>query len=238
MTPGAGASGAATATNEWATAAHAGAYLDRGPEWPPHRFEGEAVLLALLASDGARSEDRARPLRRVLDLGTGDGRLLAAVLAAHPEVESAVAVDGSPTMIQAARRRFAGGPVPVQVVEHNLDHPLPAHRLGRFDAVISGFAIHHCSDGRKRDLYAEVAAVLEPGGWFCNLEHVASPTLAVHGAFFRAIGMDPADEDPSNQLAPVAAQLRWLEDAGFVDVDCYWKWREEALLAGARAGGR
>ncbi len=39
MTPG-------TATNEWATASHAGAYLDRGPEWPPHRFEGEAVLLA------------------------------------------------------------------------------------------------------------------------------------------------------------------------------------------------
>jgi hypothetical protein len=36
-----------TATNEWAMPAHAGAYLDRGPDWPPHRFEGESVLLAL-----------------------------------------------------------------------------------------------------------------------------------------------------------------------------------------------
>jgi hypothetical protein len=34
-----------TATNEWAMPAHAGAYLDRGPDWPPHRFVGEAVLL-------------------------------------------------------------------------------------------------------------------------------------------------------------------------------------------------
>jgi len=222
------------ATNEWATAAHAGAYLDRGPEWPPHRFEGEAVLLALLASGGTGP---VRPVRRVLDLGTGDGRLLAAVLAAHPEVDSAVAVDASPTMVHAARQRFAGGAVAVQVVEHNLELPLPAHRLGRFDTVISSFAIHHCPDGRKRELYAEAAAILEPGGWFCNLEHVASSTPAIHAAFFHAIDVDPADEDPSNKLAPVAAQLGWLEDAGFVDVDCYWKWREEALLAGARPGG-
>ncbi|MGH9126287.1 MAG: class I SAM-dependent methyltransferase [Acidimicrobiales bacterium] len=218
-----------TATNEWATAAHAGAYLDRGPEWPPHRFEGEAVLLALLASGGGVR-------RRVLDLGTGDGRLLAVVLSAHPEVESAAAVDGSPTMLAAARRRFAGGPVPVQVVERNLDHPLPGHRLGRFDAVISSFAIHHCPDDRKRELYAEVAAMLEPGGWFCNLEHVASPTAAVHAAFFEAIGMDPADEDPSNKLVDVSTQLGWLREAGLTDVDCYWKWREEALLAGVKPG--
>lgn len=216
-----------TATNEWATPAHAGAYLDRGPEWPPHRFEGEAVLLALLASGGGVR-------RRVLDLGTGDGRLLAVVLAAHSEVESAAAVDGSPTMLAAARRRFAGGPVPVQVVEHNLDRPLPAHRLGRFDAVISSFAIHHCPDDRKRELYAEVAAMLEPGGWFCNLEHVASPTAAVHAAFFEAIGMDPADEDPSNKLVDVSTQLDWLREAGLTDVDCYWKWREEALVAGVK----
>jgi SAM-dependent methyltransferase len=185
------------------------------------------VLLSLVGS-------KVGGLRRVLDLGTGDGRLLATVLAAHPEVESAVAVDGSPTMLAAARHRFApeSSPVPVEVIGHNLDDPLPVVRLGRFDAVISGFAIHHCSDRRKAALYAEVAAVLEPGGWFCNLEHVASPTAAIHAAFFEAIGSDVAHEDPSNQLVDVATQLRWLRDAGFGDVDCYWKWREEALMAG------
>jgi len=210
------------ATNEWATASHAGAYLDRGPEWPPHRYEGEAVLLALLAATAGR----------VLDLGTGDGRVLAAVLAALPSVSSGVAVDGSPTMLAAARRRFAGTSVPVEVIEHDLDGPLPSEGWGRFVAVVSAFAIHHCTDERKRALYAEVAGLLEPGGWFCNLEHVASPTPAIHAAFFDAIGMDLGDEDPSNTLVSVEVQLGWLRDAGLADVDCYWKWRELALLAG------
>jgi hypothetical protein len=46
--------------------------------------------------------------------------------------------------------------------------------------------------------------------------------------------MTPADEDPSNRLAPVDTQLAWLRDAGFVDVDCYWKWLELALIGGVR----
>jgi len=205
--------------NEWAAPAHAGAYLDRGADWPPHRSEGEAVLLALLGPG----------VRRVLDLGTGDGRLLALVLSAHPAAVG-VALDGSPTMLAAARRRFPGAEV--EVLAHDLDRPLPAERLGRFDAVISALAIHHCPDSRKRALYCEAFAMLEPGGTLVNLEHVASPTPAIHRDFFRAIGIDPADEDPSNKLVAVETQLGWLRDAGFDDVDCYWKWRELGLLAG------
>ena len=205
--------------NEWASAEHALAYLER-KDRIPHRTEGEAVLLHFVPRDAGR----------ILDLGTGDGRLLGLLKIDRPGAR-ALAMDFSPVMLAAARERFAADDL-VEVVEHDLDRPLPD--LGRFDAVVSSFAIHHCAHERKRALYAEVFAALAPGGIFCNLEHVASPTAALRERFWRALGTDPADEDPSNKLLDVETQLRWLREIGFVDVDCSWKWLELALLVARR----
>lgn len=211
------------AVNRWPDAPHALAYLE-SRDSIPHRTEGCAVLLEVLEELG--------PPQRVLDLGTGDGVLLALVRSAWPDVD-AVGLDFSATMLEAAHARFAGDDS-VTIAEHDLDRPLP--ELGSFDAVISSFAIHHVADARKRALYAEVFAMLEPGGCFANLEHVASPTERLHQQFMLAMGKDPADEDPSNKLAPLDVQLGWLRDLGFVDVDCCWRWRELALLVGTQPG--
>jgi SAM-dependent methyltransferase len=135
-------------------------------------------------------------------------------------------------MLEAAGKRFAGESS-VSVIAHNLDEPLPA--LGKFDAVISSFAIHHLMHERKRALYAEIYALLNPGGVFCNLEHVASPTARLHQEFLERIGFTVETEDPSNKLLDVETQLGWLREIGFVDVDCGWKWRELALIAGRRS---
>jgi len=146
---------------EWTSVEHALRYLARADSLP-HRVEGEAALL----------EHLPEPADRVLDIGTGDGRLLALVLAARPDA-TGVAVDFSPTMLDAARSRFANSNR-VEVLEHDLGQTLAT--LGTFDAVVSSFAIHHCSNERKRALYGEVLALLILGGVFLNLEHVASPT--------------------------------------------------------------
>ncbi len=209
--------------NLWRSPAHALEYLARA-DAIPHRTEGEGVLLEYLPSR----------LPRVLDLGSGDGRLLALVKLARPETH-AVAIDFSVTMIERLRGRFAEDSS-VSVVVHDMDNPLP-ESLGTFDAIVSSFAIHHLPHERKRALYAEAYRLLTPHGVFCNLEHVASPTATLHEQFLAALAVGPGEEDPSNKLLDLEIQLAWLRAIGFVDVDCLWKWRELALLVGTRPGG-
>jgi tRNA (cmo5U34)-methyltransferase len=203
--------------NRWISSDHVHEYLGRADSIP-HRTEGEAALLEALPAT----------VRRVLDLGTGDGRLLALVKERHPQAE-AIGLDFSPAMLERARQRFAQD-TSVSIATHDLDHPLP--ELGQFDAVISSFAIHHLVHERKRSLYSEISRRLTPGGVFCNLEHVSSPTARLHEEFLSCLGITPDGEDPSNQLLDLETQLQWLREIGFTDVDCLWKWRELALLAG------
>ena len=204
---------------EWTNSECVARYLDRADGFP-HRAEGESVLL----------EQVPDAARRVLDLGTGDGRLLALLGYGRPEIVG-VGLDFSEVMLEVARKRFVDDQR-VELVQHDLSEPLPA--LGPFDAVISSFAIHHLEHARKRSLYGEVFDLLEPGGVFANFEHVASPTRRLHLAFFEAIGEPLENEDPSDRLLDVHTQLEWLRALGFDDVDCYWKWREMALLIGLK----
>ena len=204
-------------THLWTSSDHALDYLRR-VDSIPRRPEGEATLLEFVPP-GAK---------RILDLGTGAGRLLALVKQARPSARF-TGLDFSPTMLEAVRKQFADDPN-VSIVEHNFEEKLP--EMGRFDAVISSFAIHHLVHERKRSLYAEIYGVLTPGGVFCNLELVSSPTAKLHDDFQKATHREK--EDPENKLLDLEAQLRWLREIGFQDVDCHWKWREFALLAGVK----
>ena len=193
---------------EWSNPQNALAYLNVA-DTLPHRSEGEAVLIDHVPQN----------TNRVLDLGTGDGRLIRLMKANRRDIQ-AVALDVSPTMLKSARDHFANDSS-VNITEHDLSQPLPD--LGYFDAVVSSFAIHHLKHERKRDLYEEIYDIINPTGIFCNLEHVASPSVELHVRFLNAIGYNPEKEDRANRLLPMEIQLGWLRDTGIVE--CYWGWR-------------
>jgi tRNA (cmo5U34)-methyltransferase len=205
--------------NLWSEAQHSLDYLQRADSIP-HRREGEAALLEFLPAK----------VERFLDIGSGGGRLLNLVRSTHPAA-SCVALDFSPAMLEELRKQFAAD-ANITIVAHDLSNPLPD--LNSFDAVVSSFAIHHVTHERKRTLYAEIFTLLNPGGAFLNLEHVASPSDNLHRQFLATMDLTHETEDPSNKLLDLEIQLTWLRQIGFTDVDCHWKWRELALLGGVK----
>jgi tRNA (cmo5U34)-methyltransferase len=203
-------------TSSWHDGAKAAEYLERVDRLAARRA-GEAELVDVVPP-GAR---------RVVDLGCGDGRLAALVLACATHVESVIAVDDSPPMLALAASRFAADPR-VTVLAHDLRMPLPP--FAGVDLVVSGFAIHHLAHERKQSLFGEIASALSPGGVFANLEVVQCATPEIHAAFNERIGRPGGD--PEDVLATVDEQIGWMRAAGLEQVDCYWRWRGFALLVG------
>ncbi len=227
----------------------AAAFLTERSLLIPDRMRQLDVLLRLLRFSACE------PVR-VLDLGAGDALLLATVLEAFPQA-SGVAVDFSPLMLEQARerlRKFAGR---AQTIEADLQRlSWYTGVKGPFDAVISGFAIHHLVDERKRALYQEVFDLLAPGGLFINSEHVASATAWGEELFNDAmvqhlhqrrrergedVSLDAVRREflerpdrAANILARVEEQCQWLRTIGFQDVDCFWKYFELAIFGGRR----
>ena len=217
----------------------------------PLASEQVEVMLRILRA-------REQPVRRVLDLGCGDGFLAAAVLEEWPEAFGVLA-DFSEPMLEAARERFAEQQDRVAIVHADYGDPNWAEALGDrtvYDAVVSGFSIHHQPDERKRALYAELFDLLAPGGFFVNVEHVSSPTpwlaeqfdeflIDALFAYHSSIGPTTREEvardlvkredKQANILAPVETQCEWLRQIGFEDVDCYLKVFELAVFGGRKA---
>jgi ubiquinone/menaquinone biosynthesis C-methylase UbiE len=231
----------------WKTSALVAAYLEGVRGAIPLAGEQIDIILRLLAA-------RGQPLRRFLDLGCGDGVLSAAVLERYPQAEG-VLVDFSPHMLDAARRRFAQQNASVRFT--NVDYGLASWtrsvaEWGPYDAVISGYSIHHQPDIRKREVYAEIFGLLSPGGMFVNVEHVSSVSQWVeslndelfidhlhraHPGTSRTEVVETYYHRPdkaANILAPVELQCQWLREIGFTDADCYLKVFELAVFGGRR----
>ena len=200
----------------------------------------------------------AGKVERLLDLGCGDGILGRAVLGEYAQAQG-VFLDFSAHMIEAARLK-AGNQQAAFVVQDlaakEWMQAVKAH--APFDLVLSGFAIHHLPDERKRELYREIFSLLGAGGLFLNLEHVApgSPwaNQAFDDLFIDSLWLHQQKrggtrtweevarewyhrpDKSANILAPLELQCQWLREIGFEDVDCYFKLFQLVLFGGKKRG--
>jgi SAM-dependent methyltransferase len=101
--------------------------------------------------------------RRVLILGEGDGRFLAAFRAANPAADVDV-VAASPAMVALARRQIAGLPGGGRVRWHVADARRAELPRGPHDLVVTNFVLDCFGPADLAPLVARLAAALAPGG--------------------------------------------------------------------------
>jgi len=126
--------------------------------------------------------ERRDPL--VLDLGCGPGSLAVRLLDRLPRA-IVIGIDADPVSLTLGQAAYSGRPG-LRFLDLDLRVPGWSGRLGLdrlADAAVSTTALHWLREPDLRAMYAELAAVLRPGGLLVNGDHFnldpkESPTLA------------------------------------------------------------
>jgi trans-aconitate 2-methyltransferase len=148
----------------------------------------------------------------VLDAGCGSGRVTELLLERLSRGR-VVALDGSPSMIEQARRRLDRFGDRVEYVVADLVEPLPLE--SPVDAILSTATFHWVRDHDA--LFRNLAAVLRSGGMLAAQCGGAGNVATVSEAL-RQLGADPF----LNKVyaTPEATSAR-LAAAGFIDIECW-----------------
>jgi tRNA (cmo5U34)-methyltransferase len=196
------------------------------------------MILTMLPFSSARTV-------RVLELGPGTGNLTQKVLTRFPH-STVVGYDLSEQMLAQARAKLAAFEARLQLCQGDISQTVFP---GPFDAVISAIAVHHVPPPSKPILFHRVYAALRPGGVLVLGDAFQATTPALGETYRRLIaeemerrGVDTAAVDayrsrsgPSGGASTqVQAYLRWMQQAGFVNVDCVWKHFGRAVVYGER----
>ena len=229
----------------WASPRAVRRYVNIQAEMVPGRDEVLSLVGELVAAGGA-------PRPEVLDLGGGFGEVTAAVLR-HAPAAAVTLVDFSDEMLRRCRQRFADDSR-VRLVKHDLSQGLPAGcGPGRFDAVVSCFALHHLPPESQVLLYGQIRSALRPAGRFVNGDRVEgeSPAIAAweldrwvtwmvgrakekFGLTRTAAEVRERQLQFDEELGRTPGSLWTMQDelrrAGFASVDCVYKNHTTAVV--------
>ncbi len=192
---------------------------------------------------------------RILDIGAGYGALAIAVLNERPNA-TAVCLDASEAMLKLGQERNAHLMDRMNFIQASLEVPDWVSSVdGKFDAVISARALHHFTEHqRRRFIFKEVFGLMREGGCFINADNVRAPSKSLTERY-RGARDEYLDRfvrqstGGASNLAEVRAaapstyhgphnngyleeELAWLREAGFDDVDCFWKFTTAVVYGG------
>lgn len=177
-----------------------------------------------------------------LDLGAGTGLLSLFLSEAFPAARFTL-LDLSKEMLSLARVRFRASPERFGFVTADYASELP----GRFDAVVSALSIHHLPDEDKRRLFGRIYQALPEGGIFINADQVLGATPEIEAAYrstwlrqVRQRGVSEEDLTAAfermeeDRMATLDSQLRWLAEAGFEQINCWYQHFSFVVYSGSK----
>jgi SAM-dependent methyltransferase len=217
----------------------------------PAREEQMATLLSLLPFG-------LEEAFRVVELASGEGMLSQAILEAFPAA-TVTALDGEESMRQATAARLQSYGERAQVAAFDIMSDGWYGMLNGADVVVSSLCVHHLYGDGKRGLFAAVRERLSARGCLLIADLVL-PQREEARTLFAATWDRSARErscaqtgdstlfdlferehwnyyrypDPFDQPSPLFNQLRWLDEAGFAIVDCFWMQAGHAIYGGYR----
>ena len=187
--------------------------------------------------------DRTAALN-VLDLGAGTGLYSGMVQAVFPNAEFTL-LDLATEMLEQAKARFQQMGKSPKIL---LGDYVKTDLSDSYDLIISALSIHHLSDSDKQHLYQRIYNALKPGGMFINADQVLGRTPELERFYQQQWLNTVRDRGISEEhlraaqhrmtydrLAPLDAQMQWLEAAGFQNVDCWYKHFSFAVFGGYRS---
>ena len=230
------------------TEADSATYLALADVAVPRRRAMMAALIALAPF----GPDEAP---RIVELGSGDGRLAAALLDCYPRA-TLVAFDGSEAMRTATAARTSCFGERARVRPFDLAALDWWDVMFGADLVVSSLALHHLNDAKKQYLYKAAAERLSSRGALLVADLVAPAHEAARRAAadaWDAVAREQADEagapalfarfvdegwnhfrfpDEDDRPSALFHHLVWLRHAGFAAVDCAWLQAGHAVYGG------
>jgi tRNA (cmo5U34)-methyltransferase len=190
----------------------------------------------------------------LLDLGSGDGVITAALLAIDPGI-SPVLVDASSEMIDRAKLRLAAYPKSRFITQSFQEFVKNPPDVPECDLIVSSLAIHHISTDQKKELFRFINGKLKKGCWFLLYDSVLPPTKTLEDWYItlwiewireqkekRGIEEDMEgfvfshhqESSHHKSLDTLEVHTALLREAGFSNVDLIYKFGIFSLICGKK----